>query len=464
MTSPAKRGRQTVVVSIPVDPPLAANAGVVPSSEDLTQLGAEALAVSASSLGVSVASLAPVFTRAHKRGSHRPANAPHHRRFYRVNLPAHDATALIERVQRLEGYDAHPLPEYRLPLQWEAAFGGGPAPTGPISPDFSGMQTHLEPAPRGVDARYAWTQKLLPTDSTHVRGADIEYAWLLNHEDYAPRATLEYGVMSLLPKDRHHGTACIGAAVAMNNHSGVIGVAPDVSHIMCFAKEKLDSLANVIDHAWAKLSPGDVLLVELEVKGPAALGNAHVAPEFHDEDLSAIKHATEAGIVVVLPAGNSGVNLDDPALGGAFSDARASDAIVVGAGLAPVPSVVGDRSREGYSNYGRRVNVQGYGNYLCTTGGGDLQGSAVGGERRWYTAQFNGTSSAAAMVWGVCLMLQGIVKQHGGLLTSREMRDLLVDTGSAQTPEPGGGALKQIGPRPNMRAAIEQLRQRGVIP
>jgi len=47
--------------------------------------------------------------------------------------------------------------------------------------------------------------------------------------------------------------------------------------------------------------------------------------------------------------------------------------------------------------------------------------------------------------------LSGIAKQRGITLTPRQMRDLLRTTGTAQT---GGG---NIGPLPNLRAAIAQL-------
>ena len=57
-----------------------------------------------------------------------------------------------------------------------------------------------------------------------------------------------------------------------------------------------------------------------------------------------------------------------------------------------------DRSRLDFSNYGARVDVQGWGREVTTTGYGDLQGGL--NEDLWYTDHFSGTSSASPVVVG----------------------------------------------------------------
>ena len=116
-----------------------------------------------------------------------------------------------------------------------------------------------------------------------------------------------------------------------------------------------------------------------------------------------------------------------------------SDAVFVGAGNPPsgihgrTPVNPGwnetyvDRARCGFSNYGSRVDCQGWGFEVTSTGYGSLQG---GGSRDlWYTDTFSGTSSASPIVTGVLgcgnrsggrrrgvkdpLCLQGILRSCG---------------------------------------------------
>jgi hypothetical protein len=177
--------------------------------------------------------------------------------------------------------------------------------------------------------------------------------------------------------------------------------------------------------------------------------------EFEPDVFNAIRTATQRGIVVVEPAANGFENLDDPIYNGAFNRSkRDSGAIIVGAGLPPA-GIYGpgpDRERVEESNYGSRVDVQGWGRFVTTCGYGDLRQEQ--GENNWYTTLFGGTSSASAMVAGAAAVLQSIVKERGlPPLTPARLRQLLVSTGTPQT----GNLNQQIGPRPNLRAAIEAL-------
>jgi hypothetical protein len=87
-----------------------------------------------------------------------------------------------------------------------------------------------------------------------------------------------------------------------------------------------------------------------------------------------------------------------------------------------------------------------------TCGYGDLQREQ--GENNWYTDQFGGTSGAAAMVAGAAAILQSILIARGhSPLSPTDLRRLLVLTGTPQS----GNTDENIGPRPNLRAAIEYL-------
>jgi len=133
---------------------------------------------------------------------------------------------------------------------------------------------------------------------------------------------------------------------------------------------------------------------------------------------------------------------------------RDSGAIIVGAGYPPTSGV--DRQREGFSTFGSRVDLQGWGSGITTTGYGDLylNPDCPAVPDFWYTGDFNGTSGAAAMVAGAVANLQGIAFAQSGIpLPPLQIRELLVQTGSPQL----GNTAEHIGPRPDLRQAIAQL-------
>ena len=131
----------------------------------------------------------------------------------------------------------------------------------------------------------------------------------------------------------------------------------------------------------------------------------------------------------------------------------------MGAG-APPPGTHGqnwgvDRSRLDFSNYGARVDCQGWGREVTTTGYGDLQG---GVENLYYTDRFSGTSSASPIVVGAVGCMQGALRAaNRPLLTPATARNILRTTGSPQQDEPGRPATQRIGNRPNLRQAFGQL-------
>jgi hypothetical protein len=159
----------------------------------------------------------------------------------------------------------------------------------------------------------------------------------------------------------------------------------------------------------------------------------------------AIASATAQGVIVVEPAGNGGVDLDGAACAGWFDRAvRDSGAIVVAAGH---PST---RARLSFSSYGSRVDVQGWGQAVATTGYGDL--FDPGDARQRYTADFGGTSSASALVAGAAVAVQGALRARGlSPLDAAELRELLASTGTPQ------GGFAPIGPLPDVIAALAAL-------
>jgi subtilisin family serine protease len=230
--------------------------------------------------------------------------------------------------------------------------------------------------------------------------------------------------------------------------------------------------AAAIKFAADRMAPGDVILLEMHAPGP----NAHdttpnsqqgfISIEYWLPEFVAIKYATGKGIYVVEAGGNGGENLDAPIYNNAYSRAaRDSGAILVGGGSSAHDAH--PRSRIWWSNYGSRVDVPGWGLDIVTTGGrseasyNDRISSAD--ESRCYTQSFGGTSGASPIITGAVASISGALKAAGRpALSPSEMRQLLVDTGTAQTDAPGFDATQHIGPLPNLRAAFSRLALGGV--
>jgi hypothetical protein len=166
----------------------------------------------------------------------------------------------------------------------------------------------------------------------------------------------------------------------------------------------------------------------------------------------------DRGIVVVEPAGNGGVDLGAsryPWLRGPEASGH-SGAIIVGAGGSLTderrPS---DLQWTSGSNYGSRVDLQGVGVAVVTSGYGNGEGERLGGRGdRAYTACFDGTSSASATVAAAAAALQSHVLGQGRPpLTPAEVRAVLRQTGTPQQ----GRDDRPIGPRPQVAAAIASL-------
>jgi hypothetical protein len=342
----------------------------------------------------------------------------------------------------------------------------GDAP--PATPDFVARQGYLAQAPTGLDAQFAWT---LPGGrGAGVRITDCEWAWRFTHEDLLQNQSGVVAGTSMGNTD--HGTAVIGVISADRNTVGVTGIAPDATIGASSFSDQ--STSQAIKAAADKLGRGDIILLEIHRPGPNTPNPQQgqfgfIAIEWWPDDFAAIRYAVTKGIIVVEAAGNGFQNLDDPIYDtrpagfpaswtNPFNPANPqSGAVVVGAG-APPPNTHNanwgtDRSRLDFSNFGRRVDAQGWGREVTTTGYGDLQGGS--NQDLWYTDHFSGTSSASPVVVGALASVQGVLRARGHrLLTPEGARRLLRATGSPQQDTAGRPASQRIGNRPNLREMI----------
>ena len=324
-------------------------------------------------------------------------------------------------------------------------------PSCPLTtPSFESYQGYVGPAPHGIDAPAAWR---LGHRGAGVWFADIEGGWNAAHEDLpGDRIAHVAGLPIDDPMWRAHGTAVLGEVVGRDNGKGVVGLAPEVEQVFTASIGGI-AVADAIDTAANRLRPGDVLLIELQTVGPRG---TYIPVEYFDDIYDAIAVATKRGVIVIEAAGNGFEDLDHRAYGRKFDrKKRDSGAIMVGAG-GPPRDGFRDRERLDFSNYGARVDVQGWGRKVATLDYGDLQACDL--ERREnvdrdYTNEFSGTSSASPIVAGAAVLLQSAAKQRGRVLTPGEVRDLLQRTGTPQL----GDTRQHIGPRPNLARALQAL-------
>lgn len=122
----------------------------------------------------------------------------------------------------------------------------------PATPDYSGRQGYLRPAPEGVDAYWSWQR---PGGSGQgVTVVDVEGAWQLGHEDLADRLA---GIVVGNPVQdvawRNHGTAVLGVIGGDRDEKGITGIAPEA--VTAAASFQGTGSAAAIHAAAERLSP-----------------------------------------------------------------------------------------------------------------------------------------------------------------------------------------------------------------
>lgn len=343
-----------------------------------------------------------------------------------------------------------------------------PTPASHATPSFTNLQTYLNDDDLGIGAGYARFVNGARGDNVHV--IDVEVAFNLAHED-APPVFYQGGVFYNDAEWRNHGTAVLGVLGAQDNGYGVIGIVPNAMLGAQSVFTGQDSQGNwLFNHASAiaaatnQLGAGGVLLLELQEQGPtggdcscqqdgvsygcAALVPAEWLPAVYD----AIRLATAGGVVVIEAAGNGGNSLDASVYSDKFNRAtHDSGAVMIGASRSSAHAPMC------FSNYGARIDANAWGEQVVTIGYGGAPGNGFDGghgENSWYTNVFGGTSSAGAIVAGFAASVQGgLLAANRAPLTSAQMRDLIAQTGRAQT----GNTARAIGRMPNLHTAFDQL-------
>ena len=241
-----------------------------------------------------------------------------------------------------------------------------------------------------------------------------------------------------------HGTAVLGQLSALDEArdwgeeaQGITGIVPEAQPYFYPLVTREDGPRELT--AWFKavleLGPGDVICAAYD---PAGIFTSCAENE---AVVTISQLAAQQGIVSAVAAGNG--RQECISAGGG-----AEDGMIIVGGVTPAGP--GQAHRQAESNYGESVDSAAWGDYVVSTGYGDLFSalqdqypSDLGtNRRRSYTARFGGTSAAAAQIAGSVCALQGLAKQFFGIPANPTgLRDI------AMVPFPAEGA-------PNTEAVI----------
>lgn len=327
----------------------------------------------------------------------------------------------------------------------------------PAVPDFQPTQLYLYDQEPGIHAQEFWNA--YNVYGAGVKVCDVEYTFNESHEDL-PTVT----ILGQLPEDPgygpDHGTAVLGEIASLNDGVGTTGIAYQSQLFFSGAYYNLTySLEEALINTLIELEEGDVVLIEQQISGPN--GGSYYAPvEWYEPYYQAIQLISANGLIVVEAAGNGSQDLDDPIFSidnnghYPFLEGNWSEAIMVGAGAVGIDDV--SRSKLWFSNYGSRIDLQGNGEGVVTTGYGS--GYSAEGINKEYTNDFGGTSGASPIVVGAVALIQSLHKSVTGNPLSRDqIRDLLVHTGKPQVAGTLFPLSEKIGPLPNVFAAGNYL-------
>ncbi|MEW5206704.1 putative mucin/carbohydrate-binding domain-containing protein [Bacillus cereus] len=312
-------------------------------------------------------------------------------------------------------------------------------------------QGYLEAAPKGINASHAWSIK--GGDGKNTTFVDMEYGWLLNHEDLVNK-NIKLMSGQNISQHRAHGTSVLGIVSSEDNQIGNIGIVPkaNVKVISQIRDNGIYNTADAILSAVHNLQAGDILLLEAQASYDG-YGDKYLPVEVHPDIFDAIRVGADKGIIIIEAGANGSNDLDNfkdrngkKTLNRNSPDFKDSGAIMVGAGTSTVP-----HKRLWFSNYGSRLDVYGWGENVDTTSANPSQNTT-----NLYTSTFGGTSSASPIIAGAATSIQGIAKEHrGSPYTPAELRNILSNPNTGtKSQDPWND---RIGVLPDLKSILENL-------
>lgn len=214
--------------------------------------------------------------------------------------------------------------------------------------------------------------------------------------------------------DHGHGTHCAGIAAAIDNGTGVVGVAPGARlwAVKVLSGKGSGSLAGVVSGIDFVTKNADKISV----------ANMSLGGEFKSDAIDeAIRKSVAAGVTYAVAAGNSSKDAKT------FSPANHPDVICVSA-IADYDGIGGgkgtatcrddaDDTLAGYSNFGEVVDIAAPGTCITSTWIGSTEKT------------ISGTSMASPHVAGAC----ALVKANNKAAKPADVKKTLIDNGKAQS-------------------------------
>ncbi|MDQ0824577.1 hypothetical protein QFZ60_000750 [Arthrobacter sp. B2I5] len=256
-----------------------------------------------------------------------------------------------------------------------------PRPEEPAAatPDFTSRQGYLDPAPAGVDARFAWT--IAGGRGARIRIVDCEHGWLFDHEDLLAN---NGGIVSGSNNaSNDHGTAVFGILGGDRDTKGVTGIAADAW--LAASSWTNQAAATAITEAADELRPGDFLLLEGQLGGPK-----HTNP---NSDIGLIALEWWPDLFAAIRAAATGAS--------SSLRQRATDSKTLTTLLVTSPWGIGILKQQGntFSNPVIAANGTRFGGWLLNTAD----------NRQGALADFDGDTRAEILVtspWGIGLLEQ----------------------------------------------------------
>src|SRR5690554_3532870 len=250
----------------------------------------------------------------------------------------------------------------------------------PITPDFVLQQTYIYANP-GVNMQFAWDMNL---NGQGIRIRNIEYEFNKNHEEFHVNPKIKFAEgytvnPTLYTPDYSgflgHGTATFGVVFGDDGGFGVKGLAYGADEVVLYPEWTTNFGYNrtfATSLALDDSQEGDVVIYEMQTGGASGVEEDYVPAEYSSPMWNLTKAASDLGIIVVAAAGNGDQNLDDP-LYAWYMNKGNSGAIIVGAGSSDI-----QHNKLWFSTFGSRVNLQGWGMNVLSSGYGGF--ATIGGD------------------------------------------------------------------------------------
>lgn len=310
-------------------------------------------------------------------------------------------------------------------------------PTDPLYP----QQWHLKNrgdmlglvAGADVKAEEAWDYA---TGSRDIVVCVIDDGFDLGHPDFAAPGKIvaprDFGQADFDPNpvfdDDNHGTACAGVAIAEENGTGVVGLAPQCAFMPMRMSNWLSDQSVVDMFQYAIDHDADVI----SCSWSASAWNFPLSTKMHGIIHKAATQGRQnkKGCVILFAAGNENRPLDGVKDGVISVQGFALHADVIAVGASNSLD-----KRSSYSNFGPELTLcapsSGFpGRSITTTDRRGIKGYSTGD----YASDFGGTSSATPLAAGLAALILSVNPE----LTSAEVKQIMMDMADKIDPENGG--------------------------